>query len=287
MTIFSSMFFNSIIPVQAAEPVKVRVAKFRISDNYDTSLYGGRLEPKQIMKLYAPVSGLISNIYVSEGTYVDKNTAILSITRKSSGGVTYNPTLLTAASLGMMVNISATLGQEVFEKTEIATLADISIYRIYLMVSDREINLLKTGSDCYIQGKDRMTGKITKVSLLPENKTGLFKVEATFEKSPELYIGKFVTVEIHTNFTKGISVPQNLIYNRYGKTYLYLVEHNAVSMREVKITNTFGAKVVVEGVTPDELYIIYSEGNVNDGDKVLIEEEPKNKSENGNNRTRG
>ena len=261
------------ISIFSNDPINVRAGVLKASDNFDTSIYGGRLEPANLISLYAPVSGYVSDIFVTEGDEVEKNTAVLSITRKSSGGVTYNPTLLTAVSRGKVVNISVSKGQEVFEKSEIATLADTSSFKVTLLVSDREINLIKPGSGCFIQNGKRIEGRIAKISLLPENRIGLFKVEASFAKDDDLFIGKFVTIEIRYNFTKGISIPQNLIYNRYGKTFIFIVENGKAVMREIKIINVFGPRAVIGGVKEGEKYITYSETTVNDGDTVKIENE--------------
>jgi multidrug efflux pump subunit AcrA (membrane-fusion protein) len=264
-------------------PIKVNVEELKINKNYNQAFYGGRLEPKNLIVQYSPSAGFISEIYVNEGDFVEKDAPLLSITKKASGGVTYNPTIVKSLSQGLVTKLGLTTGQEIFEKNEIATIADISNFKVSLLVSDKDITSIKTGDTCFVQNDQSLAGKITKISLMPETKTGLFKVETSFTNNSKLFVGKFIIIELRINFTNGISIPFNNITNKYGKTYIFIIENNTAKMREIKIINTYGNKVVIDGVKPGEKYVTYSDSNLSDGIAVAVEAAASNTQRRQNN----
>jgi len=250
---------------------KVTVQKLKKTDSFDRLFYGARVEPNLVYKQYAPITGTITEIFKKVGSYVKKDTGILTITRKSSGGVAYNPTYVRALSDGVITSMNLFEGLEVIEKQELFSLARITSYKVILLVSDRDIPYMKVGAVCTIKGEDKLTGKISQVAIIPNPQTGLFEVEITFPNYKELFIGKYIEVETRVNQTKGILIAQNQVTRKYGKTFLLVVKNDVVDMREITLGKVAGSDVIIaSGVEEGEEFVATTNRTLNPGDKVVV-----------------
>ncbi|HOV14380.1 MAG TPA: HlyD family efflux transporter periplasmic adaptor subunit, partial [Spirochaetota bacterium] len=217
-----------------------------------------------------------NSIYYKEGDFIKKDDLILTIQKKTSGGVIYNPYEVRSIYEGLIVKNGLVEGEEVFEKSEIINIADISKYKLKLYVSDKDIPYMKVGNSCFVKENKSISGTVTKVGIIPDSKTGLFEVELNFFRNKELFIGKYITVEIRANFNKSITINFNEVVNKYGKTFLYIVEDDIVNLREIKLGKNWGDRVTIEsGVKPGEKYVTYSSRTLNDKDKIIIQKEKK------------
>jgi len=272
--VFIILFFVSF-GLYAKDLPEVDVEKIISSLNYDSVFYSGRLEPKDTFIIYAPLAGNVQEIFVSEGMFVNKGDNILSILRKSTT-IEYKPTMVTTFVSGIIAKINFSKGGEVFEKNELVTIADVSTYNLSLLLSDKDITDIKVGDPCFLSDDKNVKGIISKKSFLADAKTGLFKVEITFEKNQKLFIGKFITVELRTNFFKGITLPIEFVINKYGNNYVYIAQQGKVKMQEIKTGKSFGSKItIVKGLNEGDLLIVKSEINLSDGDSIKIKEKQK------------
>jgi multidrug efflux pump subunit AcrA (membrane-fusion protein) len=250
---------------------KVTVQKLKKTDSFDRLFYGARVEPNLVYKQYAPITGTITEIFKKVGSYVKKDTEILTITRKSSGGVAYNLTYVRALSDGVITSMNLFEGLEVIEKQELFSLARITSYKVILLVSDRDIPYMKVGAVCAIKGEDKLTGKISQVAIIPNPQTGLFEVEITFPNYKELFIGKYIEVETRVNQIKGILIAQNQVTRKYGKTFLLVVKNDVVDMREITLGKVVGSDVIIaSGVEEGEEFVATTNRTLNPGDKVVV-----------------
>ena len=265
---------------------KVTLSKLKSIDNYDIFYYGARIEPNLVYKQYAPISGVVTDIFKDVGNYVKKDQNILTVTRKQSGGVIYNPTFVKAISDGIITSMNLFTGLEVIEKQELFSIAQITSYKVNLLVSDRDIPFIKIGNSCTIKGAQNLAGKITQVAVVPSPTTGLFEVEITFPNYKELFIGKYVEIELKVNQVRGITIAQNLITRKYGKTFLFILNGDTVEMREVKLGRVYSSNVIIEsGVKEGEEFVVTANKTLNDGDVVEINRgDKKGNRENSQNR---
>ncbi len=270
------IFFISLLSIQlySKDLPEVRVEKIKLEENYDLLYYGARLEPEFLYKQYSPITGIISQIFVNEGNYIKKDQPVLSITRKSTGGIVYNPMIIKAISNGILINRNTFTGLEVLEKTELFSIAVSSKLLLKILVSDQDIQSIKIGDTCTVKDNQNMIGRISKIGIIPESKTGLFEVEIIFNNNNNLFIGNYIIVEIKVNYFKGITIPLNNVTNRYGKTFLYIVKNNKVKLQEIKVGKSYGKNVIIEGnINPGDEYVIYTSMVLNDGDEVIINRE--------------
>lgn len=259
---------------------EVKVAEIKIAENYDSFYYGGRLEANRIIKQYSPISGLISEVYFYEGDYVRKDQVILTVQKKSSGGVVYNPYEVRSVYDGIIIKNPLIKGEEVFEKSEIINIADISKYKLKLLVSDKDIPFIKSGNICFVRENKKITGNINKTGIIPDEKTGLFEIEISFLRNSELFIGKYLTVEIRANYEKSMTINYSEVVNKYGKTFLYVLQDDIVNLTEIKLGKIWGDKVsIVSGVKAGDIYVSYTPRILNDKDRVKVVKEDKDKKD--------
>jgi len=239
---------------------------------------------------YSSINGIIENIYVQEGQRVTRGTAVCSIRRKLSSE-SYQPAYITAVAAGLVVNMKILNQMEVFDKSELFSIADDSKYKVEILVSDKDILNVKLNDECFIKenyinkndkkenGKDEnekkvgdIKGLVSKIAVLPGDNKGLFKVEINFNKAENLFIGKFVSMELRINKRNSISVLQTSILKKYGKIFIYIVQPDStIKLREVITGQNIGESVEIKsGVNPNELYIINPTSGMIEGDKINV-----------------
>lgn len=262
----------------AEDMVTVRVREAKLSEIYLPSYYGARIEAFSTIKHYSTVNGIIMNLKIKEGDRVQKGETICLIRRKI-GSESYQPAVVTSIISGIIVSLKITENMEVFDKSELFSIADDSKYKITILVSDRDIKNVKLNEECYIkeeilnkESESVIKGFISSIGRLPTDNKGLFSVEITLEKNNNIFIGKFVTVELRLNKHNAISVPQDSVVKKYGKNFVFVIEgENIVKLREVKLGQTTGDSFeILEGLKEKERFVISPPATIRDGDKVNI-----------------
>ena len=206
------------------------------------------------------------------GTVVDKNTALFTVTRKSAAS-DYLPYTVYAYAKGTVAQISIVINQEITERTIAITIADLSHYKTELLLSDKDVQRVKTGDNVYIRNTNLM-GKVNWISLIPEESGGLFKAEVVFQPHPTLYAGAFKDIEIRVDYFKGIVIPIEWINRKYGQTLVYLVKDNIIEYREIVTGKRYGDKTsVIKGLKEEEQIVIRSNKTLFDADEVRVNTE--------------
>ena len=103
--------------------VTVRVREAKLSEIYLPSYYGARIEPFSTIKHYSTVNGIIMNLKIKEGDRVQKGETICLIRRKI-GSESYQPAVVTSIISGIIVSLKITENMEVFDKSELFSIAD-------------------------------------------------------------------------------------------------------------------------------------------------------------------
>jgi len=244
---------------------------------YEKIYYGGRILPNSIITIYSPLNGIIRDVYVVEQDKVKIGDKLLSIIRKTASE-DYLPTIVYSPINGVISKINVASKNEVFDRSELLQIADISKYRIDLLVSDNDIVKLKRGDIAFIKGTD-IQGIVKSIGLISENNTGLFKVSIEFFPAKEIFPGKFVEIELRVDNYTGFLLPIDLIVQRYGKNLVYIVKDNKVIFQEVVIGKRYDKQVVIEkGLNENDLIITKYNKVLYEGDAVKVKIEDKIKS---------
>ncbi|MDR2087445.1 MAG: efflux RND transporter periplasmic adaptor subunit [Dysgonamonadaceae bacterium] len=146
---------------------------------------GGKLAVQ--IPLKAPISGYVNKIYVSTGSYVDRQTSLMSITDNA----------------GIHCDLN------VFEK-------DVNHIAV-----GQEVDITLTN-----QPSIRLTGRIYEINNSFEEDTHAIPVHVSLPAKPsfKLLPGMYVTGSINTGKQQTEAVPSDAIVNKNGKKYLFVLE---------------------------------------------------------------
>lgn len=233
---------------------KVQVSTLTKRNVYGTLIYGARLEPAALIPVYSPGNGIVETLMAKEGMSVSKNTLLAEVKRKNLSS-DFLPWQIKSPIDGIVAYVDIVQNSEVFDKTKLLTIGDVSSYKINLLLSDKDIQKIKLNDKIYVKGTN-VFGSVKSISLVPEGSSGLFKVEVRYQKYRNFFIGKFLELEIRINPFSGVVVPIEWVVTKYGKNYLYIYKDGVVDMREVKTGERYGKELaIVAGVNIGEQVI--------------------------------
>ena len=250
---------------------KVQVSALKKRNVYETLIYGARLEPAALIPVYSPGNGIVNKLTAQEGMMVTKDSLLAEVKRKNLSS-DFLPWQVKSPIDGIVAYVDTVQNSEVFDKTKLLTIGDVSSYKVNLLLSDKDIQKIKLNDKIYVKGTN-VFGNVKSISLVPEGSSGLFKVEVRYQKYPNFFIGKFLELEIRINPFTGVVVPIEWVVSKYGKNYLYIYNDGVVDMREVKTGGRYGKDyAIVSGVKVGEQVIIGYDRLLYSGLKAQITE---------------
>lgn len=250
---------------------KVQVSALKKRNVYETLIYGARLEPAALIPVYSPGNGIVNKLTAQEGMMVTKDSLLAEVKRKNLSS-DFLPWQVKSPIDGIVAYVDTVQNSEVFDKTKLLTIGDVSSYKVNLLLSDKDIQKIKLNDKIYVKGTN-VFGNVKSISLVPEGSSGLFKVEVRYQKYPNFFIGKFLELEIRINPFTGVVVPIEWVVSKYGKNYLYIYNDGVVDMREVKTGGRYGKDyAIVSGVKIGEQVIIGYDRLLYSGLKAQITE---------------
>jgi len=274
------LFFGGQIPAQSGSPaednaVPVEVSPLKVQELYRSVFYGCRLLPARRSVHRSPISGSLESLAVKTGQRVSPGDLLFTVRRELTGR-SYNSAAVRAYDGGIIAEYELQSGDPVQENQAILTVLDDSAYTGEILVSDKDIRTVKIGDSCVVF-EDReptsVTGQVTLISPEPEYESGLFPVELRFPRSPGLFIGRFLRVELRKEPYRGLAVPSQNIVRKYGEDHLYIVRDNTVELRPINVGASYGDLVTITGgVSGGELFVTSSTRRITDGAAVRIVE---------------
>ena len=250
---------------------KVQVSALKKRNVYETLIYGARLEPAALIPVYSPGNGIVNKLTAQEGMMVTKDSLLAEVKRKNLSS-DFLPWQVKSPIDGIVAYVDTVQNSEVFDKTKLLTIGDVSSYKVNLLLSDKDIQKIKLNDKIYVKGTN-IFGNVKSISLVPEGSSGLFKVEVRYQEYPNFFIGKFLELEIRINPFTGVVVPIEWVVSKYGKNYLYIYNDGVVDMREVKTGGRYGKDyAIVSGVKVGEQVIIGYDRLLYSGLKAQITE---------------
>lgn len=250
---------------------KVQVSELTKRNVYETLVYGARLEPAALIPIYSPGNGIVSALTAKEGMTVSTGMLLAEVRRKNLSA-DFLPWQIKSPINGVVAYVDTVLNSEVFDKTKLFTIGDVSSYKVNLLLSDKDIRKIKLYDKIYIKGTENF-GYVNSISLVPEGTSGLFKVEVSYRRYSGLFVGKFLELEIRINPFSGVVVPIEWVMAKYGKNYMYIYKDGVVDMREVKLAARYGKDyAIASGAEVGELVITGYDRLLYSGQKAQITE---------------
>ncbi len=182
--------------------------------------------------LLAPETGVISNLMVSAGQYINPGTPIAKITDSSS------------------LILKTGVGETLIGKLAKGQAAEIK----------------------YIGSERKFTGRIRGFGISPITNTATYAVEIEVAPQGVLMPGMVVSAKILTQRYKDLlytAIPN--ISKEFGRNYLYVVEGDKAVKKEVQLGRIIGENVEISsGVEAGEVIVTTGAENLEDGSPVQI-----------------
>ncbi|PIE77456.1 MAG: hypothetical protein CSA15_12810 [Candidatus Delongbacteria bacterium] len=191
------------------------------------------LMASKLVNIKAPISGMVTDIFVDPGQRVKPSTPILEIAKTDE-----------------------VIAKIVLEESKIQ----------YVNIGDE----VRVKSDSYDK---EFIGKVKKVSLSANIRTGGFTVEIAIpNKESKLRPGLFCKVLFKTVDIKDvISIPRNSIVKIGKRKFVYIVEDKKAKRVEVETGLTSGDSVVIKsGLSNGDKLVVQGQSRLSDGSKVKI-----------------
>lgn len=257
------------------QPIEVRTRTAERSAAYREISYGGRLRPRQTVTQRAPSPGIVDQIAVQQGQPVSRGNLLLSL-RRNVPTDSFRPAPVESLHSGVVASIEVYQGQEVREGDPVVIIADTSSFSAELMISDKDIELIRVGAAVNAVDSQRQrsfSGRVTRTALIPDYATGLFPVEVAINPGPGAFVGQFLRFSFRTDSITGILIPREHLEYRGGRHHLFVVENNRAVMRQVVLGAEYDSRVVIrEGLREGERYVTSAVRRLQDGAAVTVRE---------------
>lgn len=195
----------------------------------------------------------------------------------------FNYSNITAPFSGVVTNTFVKEGDMANPGMPLVSIEGASKLQVTAMVSESDINAIKKGMPVQVLVKssnEKLTGKVSEVSLSAANTGGQYLVKINLDKTPSSVLsGMFVNVQfpvenkVKTSESNVILVPESALVQQGQLTGIYTIgNENVAILRWLRIGKTFGNQVeVLSGLAANEQYIVSAEGKLFNGAKVSIQ----------------
>lgn len=258
---------------------------------------GAALEGNTEKIVTAKTSGMVSKVAASEGEYLSRGAAIVSLTRDSADEELKNSELslresrlsyestqeqldeynITAPIFGTVIEKSVKAGDTLESSNSgsnaLCVIADMSVMKFTINVDELDIASMKEGQQVNITAdalsNRKFTGYVNNIGILGTSTDGVtsYPVEIVINDGEDLWPGMNVTAEIVVNSAKDVLKIPVAAVNR-GDTVLVKGAEGTEGIDQTGVPS--GAKYVrVKLGLNDESYIEVAEG-LSEGDTVLV-----------------
>ncbi len=178
---------------------------------------------------------------------------------------------------GTVTSVNVSVGDYLYPGQKVATVADISRLRMNLGISGSDIKYFKVGADVNVSvGTSENlggSGRVVTVARSADPVTRTFQVEIEIaNESGRLKPGMFAESEITVEkFENIIIIPRDAAVNRDNKDYVYIINGDRVTAREVVLGAEFNGSVEIkQGVHPGDTLVIVGQDYLDDGFLVKL-----------------
>ncbi len=247
------------------------VGPVQTSQRVFTTTVSGRLQPANSVDHSSSVAGIVSDVSVSVGQRVAAGDALYTIKRADGSG-NYAPAVVTARVAGLVSTVSVRPNKEVRSGEVGVTIIDTAYYLMRAFISDKDVLSIRVGRAVEGRNVDGTTvkGVLEARSPEPDYQTGLFSLTFRFDGTSSTFPGEFISVDLPVETLQGIFIPQNLLFRRYGRYYVWVVgPETTLNAREVTAGRSSGNDIqITAGLKPGDIILLRRQGNEQEGMKV-------------------
>lgn len=244
------------------------VGAVEAADRIFTTTVGGRLQPEVTVAHSASVGGIVSEVRVTVGQRVGIGAVLYTIKRSDTAG-DFAPVVVNARIAGVVATVSVKPSNEVRSGETGVSIIDTDEYLMTALISDKDAFAVQVGRSVLgrTPGGSTVPGTLVARSPEPDYQTGLFTLIFRFSGVSVAFLGQFVSVDLPVESVSGIFVPQNLLFRRYGRYYVWFVaEDDTLTAREVTPGRTHGDDIrITAGLQPGDRILLRRRGNEREG----------------------
>lgn len=148
--------------------------------------------------------------------------------------------------------------------------------KVTVGLSQNDIQKVKVGDTVEVtMDGQKASGKIVRLDAVPDTQTRTYTSEILItEPLPvdSFYLGATAEVKFSQGQASGIWVPLACVLND-GDDYVFVVEDDRAVKRNIKLLDVQGFNVRVEGLNPEEQYVISGMKTLKEGNKVKLQSE--------------
>jgi len=230
-------------------------------------------------KIYPNVAGKLLERKVSVGSQVAKGTT-LALVDPSKLGENYLPNAVESTVSGTVLSIPVHEGDTIATSTVIATVGNLSNYKIATAVPERFLANLRIGASAEIRF-DAIPGsvyeaRVSEMSPVVDSSSRTLDISLILDRSNQrILVGMFATVMLITeNRTNVLTVPRAAVILGSDEVYVYVVKDGKTVGRRAIVLGLEGEEFfeVKQGLKPGERVVTEGKSSVSDGDAVRIVE---------------
>jgi len=189
----------------------------------------------------------------------------------------YNNTIIKSPISGIVIAVTAEVGNLASGQTPIATIVDLDTVEIDCSINESQVNKIAAGDKVQIRipatGGKIFEGTIKSVSPAMDQRIKAYPVTVVLEnKEGIIKAGMYAEVEIITDVRKeAIVVPAQAIIQRNGTTKVFVVIDDKAYEKEVELGLSNGKETeIIRGLEAGEEVIIRGNEDVVRGDPVKV-----------------
>ena len=187
---------------------------------------------------------------------------------------------------GVITEMTADEDYRVNTETTLFKVSDTRNMKVEVSLSDSQIKNIEVGqraeitSDALPEG-EKVEGTVSAISGVASKSSSLDESNTTvtikFTDPKNLRPGATINAIIYYKESKDvIKVPYSAVLNENGKYYLFTVNNNKVSKKEIKVgTNDDSYYEIVSGLSVGDKIITVADESLKDGDKIKIADPTK------------
>ena len=243
--------------------------------NY-TKLHGDVVVDNEV-KIYPSVSGKLMERKISVGDKVSKGT-VIAFVDPSKIGESYLPNPVESPVSGTVLSIPVQEGDTIMTSTVIATVGNLSRFRISAAVPERYLANLRVGGSAEINF-DAIPGvtygaRVSEMSPVVDTSSRTMEVKLELDRTDSrILAGMFATVKLVTESKRNVLVaPRTAITQNSGEAYVFVIgKDDSVEKRSVVLglegEDSFEIK---SGLKAGETLVTEGKSSIAGGDKVRI-----------------
>jgi len=258
-----------LIAVRAAAIVQGSVANY-------TTIHGD-VAVNNETKIYPNVAGKLLEEKVSVGSQVSKGT-VLALVDPSKPGENFLPNAVESTVSGTVLSIPVHEGDTIAANTVIATVGNLSNFKIATAIPERYLANLRIGTPAEIKF-DAIPGavyaaRVSEMSPVVDSSSRTLDISLVLDRSDQrILVGMFATVKLIIDSRSNVvTVPRTAVILSSSESYVYVVKDGKTVERRAIVLGLEGEESfeVKQGLKAGEKVVTEGNSSISDGDAIRV-----------------